>query len=279
MAAKKPSFVPMIILIVLSFLNVVAAGFLLYYVGVDARLRLLWTQVIDQRIEQRDGLATDKLIAQLTNDEKDKIKKWEAEWSKRQSAVGARLNQLKERPDLINSEDSKKTAKEYGAEDYRRVLRLHVRERAHELRGEEQRLTEEKNTLLQVRSKYDERIRRLQEEITRVATDDKKIEELLTKEKDIQDKLGVENQERRREIAGLYAEVEEAAAARDLADGTLNDYKRRRDAIRKRSAELIKENLALEQEIRKFERVPEPTVPTEPTPAAPKTPDTKTNGQ
>jgi chromosome segregation ATPase len=259
MAAKKPSFLPMLFLIILSVLNVIAAGFLFYFVGKDAVIRAAWVKALDDRMAQRDGLTTDKLISQLTPDEKDRLKAWEADWTKRKTAAALRLDPLKERVDLIGKEDSEKVAKEYGAEDYRRILHEYIKLRTPELRGEEQRLAEEKNTLLQVRDKYDERIARLQEQINRFATDDKKPEELLAKEKLILEKLNAENQERRREIAGLYAEVEEAAAARELADGNLNDYKRRRDDIRQRAAELIKENTALEAELRKLERVSQPT--------------------
>jgi hypothetical protein len=258
MAAKKPSILPMLFLVILSFLNVIAAGFMFYYVGAVTVHRSNWSEGIDKRIAIRDGLNTDKLLTQLTPDEKDKIKKWEAEWTKRKTAATSRLDPLKDRPELIGREDSRKVAQEYGADDVRRILHEYVKLRTPELRGEEQRLAEEKNTLLTVSKKYDERIARLQEQINSFATDDKKLEELLQKEKDIYDKLQIENQERRREIAGLYAEVEEVAAARLLADGVLNDYQRRRDAIRKRAAELIKENLAMEQEIRRMERVEEP---------------------
>lgn len=258
MAAKKPSFVPMLILIILSFLNVLTAGFLFYYVGKDYAARLAWVKMLEDRAAQRDGLNTDALLKQLSPDQKERIKKWEADWTKRQSAAALQLDPLKTRPDQIRKEEGEKVAKEYGAEDYRRILHGFIKLRTPELRGEEQRLAQEKDTLLTVRQKYDERIARLQEQINAFATDDKKLEELLQKEKDLKAKVDVENQERRREIAGLYAEVEEATAARDLADGVLNDYKRRRDAIRKRASELIKENIAMEQAIRGLERVEDP---------------------
>lgn len=257
MAAKKPSFVPMLILIILSFLNVIAAGFMFYYVGKDYATRLEWVRVIELRTAERDGMTSDAILKQLTPDQKDRIKKWEADWSKRQASAALRLDPLKEKQDQIKPE-SEKASKEYGAEDIRRVLHGFMRLRTPELRGEEQRLAEEKETLRIVREKYEARIARLQDQINNFATDEKKQQELLEKEKDIKAKMDVENQERRREIAGLYAEVEEAAAARDLADGILNDYKRRRDAIRKRAAELIQENITMENEIRRLERVPDP---------------------
>jgi hypothetical protein len=254
MAAQKPSILPKVILIVLSFLNIIAAGVMFYYAGMVGRVRLEWERALEERRALRDGLTTDKLIAQLTPDEKESIQRWQADYTRRKTAASLRLKDLKEKPELVGKEDSTKAAREFGPEDYRRVLHEFIRLRSPELQAEEQRLVEEKNTLLQISRKYDERIARLQDEIAKFATEEGRPEELLTKERDILERLNVENQQRRLELAQQYAELEEAVAARELAEGILADYKRRRDAIREKAARIIEENLRLEQEIAELEK-------------------------
>lgn len=254
MAAKKPSIIPMVILSVLAFFNIVAAGVLFYYAGAVWYTRVQWVRALEERQKLRDGLSTDQLIAQLTPDQKESLKKWEAEYTRRKTAGALQLSDLKEKPDQIGGQESQKAAREYGPADYRRILNEFVKLRTPELRAEEQRLAEEKNTLLQIARNYDERIARLKEEIARFATDEGKPEEMLAKERDILERLKTENQARRLELANLYAELEEAVAARELAEGTLADYKRRRDAIREKAIALVAENLELEQEIKRLER-------------------------
>lgn len=254
MAAKKPSIVPMVILVILAFLNIVAAGVLFWYAGSVWFTRIQWVRALEERQNLRDGLSTDQLIAQLTPDQKESLKKWEAEYTRRKTAAALQLSDLKDRPDLVGNQESQKAAREYGPADYRRILNEFVKLRTPELRAEEQRLAEQKNTLLQISRKYDEQIARLREEISRFVTDENRPEEMLAKERDILDRLRAENQARRLELAALYGELEEATAARELAEGTLADYKRRRDAIREKVAALVAENSQLEQEIERLER-------------------------
>lgn len=254
MAAKKPSIIPMVILSILAFLNIIAAGVLFYYAGAVWYTRVQWVRALEERQRLRDGLSTDQLIAQLTPDQKESLKKWEAEYTRRKTAASLQLSELKEKPDQIGNQESQKAAREYGPADYRRVLNEFIKLRTPELRGEEQRLAEEKNTLLQIGRQYDARIARLREEISRFVTDEGRPEEMLAKERDILERLNVENQARRLELASLYAELEEAVAARELAEGTLADFKRRRDAIREKASVLVAENLELEQEIKRLEQ-------------------------
>jgi chromosome segregation ATPase len=267
---KRPSWPT----IILGFLNVIAAGFLLVLSAKDFGARAAWTQHIADEIRVRDGLVrlgemetddeTKKLIdgdqklglEPLSDEAKKKLQELNVKslFSQRRAVATTRLEPLQSKgTELISARDGSdkpidKLRNAIGPKDLQKLLQNYYMLRHPELRAEEQQVAEQKATQLALRETYNKQISQLQIEIERLT-------ERLDAEKKVTAQQELENEERRKELSNLYAELEEALAARALAEGRLKDLQDHLARTKRRFAELSKQTDELEGRIRKAEGV------------------------
>jgi hypothetical protein len=247
---KGSGITPLWPIIVLSFMNLVAAGVLFYAAGQVFYARVNWTRLLDERRAERDGITTADVLKNpgLTEEDRRKIRAFASEYVQRKAAANTLLAPLQEKPEKIGDDDSKKTSAQLGADDYRKILHEFQQRKTPLLRAEEQALAAQKDSLLMQRRKYDQQIKYLTEQIARQ-------EKVLGEEKAITEKIDTENQARRVELAQLFSEIEEAVAARGIAEGRERDMKDLIARTRKKTEEVAKENLELTEQLRRLEGI------------------------
>jgi DNA repair exonuclease SbcCD ATPase subunit len=267
---KRPSWPT----IILGFLNIIAAGFLMSLAVKDFYARIGWSRHIEDGIRARDGLVryglldddeTRKLIdgdpalglEPLSEEGKKKLEEMKGSslFVQRRTAADLRLDPIRDKgSELISAREGNpekqidKLRKALGAKDTEKLLQNHYMLRHPQLRAEEQQVAELKATQLALRETYQKQIAQLEIEIAR-------LDERLKAEKATTAQQEQENDERRKELQNLYAELEEALAARGLAEGRLKDLQDHLALTKRRFAELSKQTDQLEEQIRKTEGV------------------------
>jgi hypothetical protein len=276
---KRPSWPT----IILGFLNIIAAGFLMSLATKDFYARAGWSQHILDGYRVRDGLLrtsefddqdeTDKIVEGLSEEGKKQVREYLAEYKRRHEELkekglvkgkdGTPSKYVMRRQaeeigfDPVRDKGSKlrvgeqevdQMMKNLGPKDLQRLMQNHYMLRHPQLRAEEQQVAEQKATMLALRETYNKQIALLELEIAR-------LNERLTAEKAVTTLQEQENEERRKELSNLYAELEEALAARGLAEGRLKDLQDHLARTKRRFAELSKETDQLEDRIRKTEGV------------------------
>jgi len=259
---------------ILAAANILAAFVLFYFVGKDFAVRQNWMQLIEKRIADRDGYDAKTIVDNyasardaaahiegLSETEKEyvdlRLKEWEnlkSDYAKRKAAAEFMLEKVPHQPESIPNQDNQKVAAELGWDDYRKILREFRMMHAPQLQHEEMLLLAKKDALLQAQKGYDEHIRDLKAKIAELGKDQKP-EEIIEAEKGIKRKLDEENDMRRKELAGLYTELEEQLAARNVSQGRERDMRDLLELTRKQIQLLTKENQELAGQISKKEGV------------------------
>ena len=275
---KRPSWPT----IILGFLNIIAAGFLMSLATKDFYARVLWARHLDDGYRIRDGLVrtnefedqdeTDKIVGGLSPEGQAKVKAYLAAYKERHEELKALgktkgegvpsrhlLRRIAEETafDPISDKGAKlrkgeqeadQLIKDLGPKDMLRLMHNHYMLRHPQLRAEEQQVAEQKATALALRETYNKQIAQLEIEINRLT-------ERLGAEKSVVAQQEQENEERRKELSNLYAELEEALAARGLTEGRLKDLQDHLARTKRRFEELKKQTDDLEDRIRKTEGV------------------------
>lgn len=245
---------------ILAFFNIVAALVLFYQAGRVFTVRQRWMAYLEAGEQVRDGVATDQIleqarsvIARLSPEQQQRLQEKialleiaESEYARRKLAADILLDPIQQQPGAINSDENKRKRGEIGAKEVREVIHEYFKYHFPRLQAEEQRLAAEKDSLLQIRHRRQQRIAYLEQKI-------KEQEEYFKAEKALTAKVLAENQERRRELARLYAELEEAVAAREISLGRERDMKQRLADAQRRVEQLTAENQQLVEQIRRAE--------------------------
>jgi len=248
--------------IILGFLNIIAAGFMLSLASKTFYARIAWTRhladgavVIDGKVRAGEIAGvddeTEKLLEGLSEEGRKKVLAYKSLLLQRRTASEAHFDPIRNSPTklLVTGEEGKELLGKIGPRDYQKLLHNHWRLRHPELRAEEQQLAEQKATELARRESY-------RREIGQLKIDVERLNERLQAEKTVTQAQLVENEERRKELSNLYAELEESISARALAEGRLKDLEDHLARTRRRFAEISKKNADLEQSIRGEEGIP-----------------------
>jgi chromosome segregation ATPase len=262
--------------IILGILNIIAAGFLMVLTIKDFHNRYAWTQHIADGNRIVNGLVqtgeiedgddeTRKLIEgdpklglePLSEDARKKLDAMNVKslFGKRRAAAQLRVEPFQDKGSELRSagegQEEKpidKLRKALGPKDLQKLLQNHYMLRHPELRAEEQQLAEKKATALALKETYTKQIAQLDIDINRLT-------ERLDAEKKVTAQQEQENEERKKELSNLYAELEEALASRALAEGRLKDLQDHLELTRRRYKELKDQTDKLEERIRKTEGV------------------------
>jgi hypothetical protein len=133
-----------------------------------------------------------------------------------------------------------------GPAGFRRLVQEAIRLHQPRLAAEERDLIDRKASLLRIKAEYERDIEKLKEQIAALS-------ERADAERAIRDRALHENTERRRELATLYTELEEAILAREVALGLEMDARRQLEEIQERMANYLKLNEALTRQIQQSE--------------------------
>lgn len=271
---------------ILAILNVLATFVLFYAAAQSYSARNAWAQRLEQRRAQRDGLATEawlaklpdaqldalgdriqltpELIARVPPEIQEKLRALEA----RKQAAGIRthraLSDTQQRSALghltFDPKDPKADpgllrlgkaeiadlAKDLGPAGFTRLIREAILIHKPRLMAEARELAETKASLLRLRASIQVDIEKLKADVE-LLTDRRRAEEFL------RERLAYENVERRRELSRLYAELEEAQHAADVAAGREADALNQLEEVRNRIARLEELNRSLEQRLTQVE--------------------------
>lgn len=140
---------------------------------------------------------------------------------------------------LLDQAGIKEMREKLGPAGFIRLIREAILLNKPKIFAEERDLAEKLASLLRTRENYTKDIERFNEEITR-------LEARLKDERGLREKLDFENKARRDEITQLYAEVEEALHARDVAQAHETDMRRQLAEVQDRIAKLSAKNAELE---------------------------------
>ncbi len=239
---------------VLLFLNLFVALFLLFLTGSIVGHRNNWTKRIDDLKRTRDGIELESLLASL---QQKNPERWRQVTNELKSRAAQRVEAARglsnepvlpkgatgvARPDPL-SEEARKFINEIGPEEYKRLVQRRITADNPKLIIEERELAARKATLGGLRDDYQYEVNDLSAAIAR-------LNERLKEETDYEKRVQAENADRRREIAQLYMEFEEAQAGRKLAESQEADMRYYLDLTRKRIKQLIAENRGLAEQIR-----------------------------
>jgi hypothetical protein len=271
---------------ILAILNVLAALVLLYAAAQSATARNAWAERLKNLRELRDGLATETWLAKLPDAQldaaaeriqltpeliarvppavQDKLRVLEA----RKQAAGLRRHRLmseaqqraalghltfdpkdpKADPGLLRLDkgEIRELAKDLGPAGFTRLIREAILIHKPRLQAEARELAETKASLLRLRNSIQADIEKLRADIE-LLTDRRRAEEFL------RERLAYENVERRRELSRLYAELEEAQHAADVAAGREADALNQLEETRNRISNLEELNRSLEQRLLQME--------------------------
>jgi chromosome segregation ATPase len=261
---KRPSWPT----IILGFLNIIAAGLMMSLAAKCFYARVGWNRHLADGLRVRDGLIragemagiddeTEKLLEGLSEEGRNKALAYKSLIAQRRAAAEEHFGKIKNSPTKLLvprtpgdelTKEGEQLMKNLGPRDYAKLMHNHYLLRHPELRAEEQQLAEEKASLLARRESYKREIGLLTLEIER-------LKERLQAEKNVTQAQIVENEERRKELSNLYAELEEAIAVRALAEGRLKDMEEHLARTRRRFAELRKQSDELEKSIRDQEGI------------------------
>lgn len=271
---------------ILAILNVLAAFVLFYAAAQSATARNAWAERLKNLRELRDGLPTEAWLAKLPDAQldaaaeriqltpeliarvppaiQDKLRALEA----RKQAAGLRrhrvLSDAQQRAALghltFDPRDSKadpgllrldkgeirELAKDLGPAGFTRLIREAILVHKPRLQAEARELAETKASLLRLRNSIQADIEKLKADVE-LLTDRRRAEEFL------RERLAYENVERRRELSRLYAELEEAQHAADVAAGREADALNQLEETRSRISNLEELNRSLEQRLLQME--------------------------
>lgn len=254
---KRPSWPT----IILGFLNIVAAVFLMVLASRAFYARYAWSRHIQDGLRHRDGQVafgetaetdeSEQLLEGLSDASKKEIDVFLSRYARRGAAGTAQFDPYKNSIQKLNSADLDNLIKKIGGKDMARLIQNHYVLRHPELRAEEQQLAQQKATELFRLARLDKEIAQLDLDLARINAD-------LTAEKERKDLQLVENEERKKELCTVYAELEEWIHARMLAEGRLRDLQRHLERTRQKHEEIRRQNTALEELIRRMEGIAAP---------------------
>jgi hypothetical protein len=141
---------------------------------------------------------------------------------------------------LTEPANIKEMKQRLGPAGYARLIREAILLNKPKIFAEERELTEKLASLLRQREQY-------QLDIIKLTEDQTRLEARLATEKDLLARTEFENKARRSEITQLYAEVEEAMHARDVALGRETDMRRQLDEVKGRIDKLSERNGQIEK--------------------------------
>lgn len=171
--------------------------------------------------------------------------KSESEQRQQLAKLAVNDNELDSNPGklLTVGGDMDKMQEALGPAGFLRLVREAIALNKPKLLAEEQRLVEAKASLLRQKENFEKDIAKFTEEIAR-------LEARLKDERDLRERMETENRARRSEITQLYAEIEEAMHARDVALGREQDMRRQlaeiQDRIGKTTARIVGLEKAIE---------------------------------
>jgi hypothetical protein len=157
------------------------------------------------------------------------------------------LVSLSENGQLL-SPAAQQLTQQFGPDDVKRLIQEANRYQTPQLTGEERRLAATRASLLHMKYVYDTQIAEMNADIARYAERLKMETALLTK-------VQGENTARLRELAALYAELEEMMAARNQAENREKDMRDLLAETRQRYFELARENQALRDRLLREEGI------------------------
>lgn len=271
---------------ILAILNVLAAFVLFYAAARSATARHAWAERLKNLRELRDGLTTETWLAKLPDAQldaaaeriqltpeliarmpaaiQDKLRVLEA----RKQAAGLRRHRVlsdtqqraalghltfdpkdpKADPGLLRLDkgEIRELAKDLGPAGFTRLIREAILVHKPRLQAEARELAETKASLLRLRNSIQADIEKLKADVE-LLTDRRRAEEFL------RERLSYENVERRRELSRLYAELEEAQHAADVAAGREADALNQLEETRSRISNLEELNRSLEQRLLQME--------------------------
>jgi len=246
---------------VLAFLNLVAAGVLGWYIAQVFLARQAWERLLAEHDRVLAGSSTEEILKQFEANHPALYRQIFSGPSAPQSDEQKRtavLNALfdPDNPKLLYSNAVDSIRKEYGltSDDIKSVIQLRIQPERDKIEREKDTLRLSHAALVRRRAVLDTQIRDLAAEIATVGDAQKKTGriglEVVTKEK-----LEAEIEARRVELVRLFARLEEAVAAREIALGQLRDMEAELTRVRQAYDRLSRLNLKLEAEIAKAEGV------------------------
>lgn len=234
---------------VLLFINLFVALFLFFLAATVVQHRTNWMKKIDELKQTRDGIQTDPLLAELDLERRRLIVEELSSRFYRQSTHGRRQQGAEGlTQDKPLSEEAQKFLKLIGPGEYKRLLQKKIKEETPKLIIEERELATRKALLAGLRHDYEREITELQGKIAL-------FNERIKEEQDYEKRTQAENADRRRELALLHMELEEAVAARNLAQSQERDMKNYLELTRKHAQELQRKNRDLGGEMARKEGV------------------------
>jgi hypothetical protein len=259
---------------ILAMLNIIAAGVLAYFGSESYYARAAWNKAIEARIEQRDGIPTDRILEKLKSAKPDDYKRiveqhysriaiesttaigknpdtaevrdLNSDATRRKEAAGVLSQQWIETPGLALAQEAETLSREVGINLYSRLLRDFFKFTYPKLKTEELAILQERETQTAVQEKLTKNIAEKKAEIERFETE-------LAAEKVITGKITADIAERQRELTRLYAELEESVAARNTAEARKRDFDNLLSRTRAEYQEYQKKNKDTEDEIRRRE--------------------------
>jgi hypothetical protein len=229
---------------VLLFINLFVALFLLFLTASIVQHRTNWTRRIDELTRMRDGVETEPILTKLEVQDPEAYRRVTQELQSRHARrQEANRALIKDQP---LSEEARKFISDIGPEDYKRLVQRYADRERPKLMIEERDLAGRKAMLAGLRDGF-------QAEINDLQATNARFNERLKEEQDYEKRTQAENAERRREIALLYMELEEAVAARNLAQSQEKDMRDYLDMTRKQTQDLLQRNRALSTDLARKE--------------------------
>jgi hypothetical protein len=244
---------------VLAFLNLLGAGVLGYYVSQVAMARHEWEKTLADHDRQIAGNSTEEIVALFkAKRPQDHARIFSGplapQSAERQREAVVRALFDPEKPEMLYGKEADAIKREYGlnADDLRFVIQSQIPIETSKIAREAERLQKNYDVLVRRRNVLMTQISDLLAEIKEIGNNKTG---RIGVEVATNVKIQTEIAERRLELVRLYARLEEAVAAREIALGQERDMetelKRTRDAFDK----LARLNMQLEAEIAKAEGV------------------------